>query len=151
MSLLNQTVNAFSGGIKGIYSFVNNLSFEHHKLEIFEFLSKEDHSDFNAMDSSRWCPIRRAIYIDSAEIVKKLIQLSNGADLNVSNCDWNTPLTYSIRKDSLKIAEILIDCGADVNHKDNRGYTPLRMAISKDNLEMVSLLSRNGAKLTWLC
>ena len=91
MALLNQTVDVFSNGFKSIQNF---LSSEHHKLEIFEFLS-EDNSDFNSKDVSGWCPIQRAIYIDSTEIAKKLIQLSNGVDLNVSNCDRNTPLTYS--------------------------------------------------------
>ena len=86
MSLLNQTLDIFSNGFKNIQNCIANLSFEHHKLEIFEFLSKEDNSDFHSKDVSGWCPIQRAIYIDGTEIAKKLIQLSNGVDLNVSNC-----------------------------------------------------------------
>ena len=61
MALLNKTVITFCSGFKNLQNFLNNLSFEHHKLEIFEFLSKEDNSDFNFMDVSGWCPIQRAI------------------------------------------------------------------------------------------
>ena len=120
-----------------------------HKVAIFDFFSRENRvGDFNTLDSFGWCPIERAIVLESAEITRILIQTSNGADLNVPNCgDGRTPLTLASVIGLMKITELLINSGADVNREDNHGSTPLISAISRGNLQIVKLLLRHGATL----
>ena len=97
MNFLSQKFVAFKDAFKVIHYSEESPSLEDHKNEIFEFLSQENDTDFNTIDSSGWCPIRRAICINNPTITKRMIQLWNGADLNVPNCSKSTPLTYAIR------------------------------------------------------
>ena len=116
-----------------------------HKLKLFAFLSKKERADFNAIDSSGWSPILRAIEIDNVEILKLLIQKSKGTDLNVPSNRQHTPLTYAIFNERLEIVEELIKSGANVDQKDDQDWTPLIAAIHKNNLKIVTLLATNRA------
>ena len=129
------------------HKLVMDGSYEDHKNELFEFLSKKDGTDFNIIDSKGWSPIQRSIIINNVEIMKLLIFKSKGTTLNTSSCFQRTPLTYAISNHRLEIIEQLIDSGANVNQEDNLSWTPLTMATSKGNLEIIALLSRNGANL----
>ena len=114
-----------------------------HKLKLFAFLSKKEGADFNAIDSSGWSPILRAIAIDNVEIVKLLILKSKGVDLNVPSCRQHTPLICAIFNEKLEIAEELIKSGANVDQRDDQDWTPLIAAIYKNNLKIVTLLATN--------
>ena len=116
-----------------------------HKLKLFAFLSKKEGADFNAIDSSGWSPILRAIAIDNVEIVKLLILKSKGVDLNAPSYRQHTPLTYAIFNEKLEIVEELIKSGANVDQKDDQDWTPLIAAIHKNNLKIVILLATNRA------
>ena len=128
-----------------------NLTHEIHLNKLFEFFSKEEGADFNIVDScGGWCPMSRAIEIGNVELMKLIIDKSNGADLNLSSCNQNTPLIASIYRQKLEIAAELLKSGADVNKEDILGWTPLTMAIKTGNIEMVTFLSSNGADLNFM-
>ena len=134
MNFLSQKFVAFKDAFKIIHYHEEIPSMEDHKTEIFEFLSQENDTDFNTIDSSGWCPIQRAIYINNPTMTKRLLKLWKGSDLNVPNCSKNTPLTYAISQKNVKIIEMLINFGADLNKEDSLYWTPLRKAIKYGNL-----------------
>ena len=103
MNFLSQKFVAFKDAFKIIHYHEEIPSMEDHKTEIFEFLSQENDTDFNTIDSSGWFPIQRAIYINNPTMSKRLLQLWKGSDLNVPNCSKNTPLTYAISQKNVKI------------------------------------------------
>ena len=78
-----------------------------HKLKLFAFLSKKERADFNAIDSSGWSPILRAIEIDNVEILKLLIQKSKGTDLNVPSNRQHTPLHNEELVEKTSVSESL--------------------------------------------
>ena len=130
MNFLSQKLVAFKDAFKVTHYSEESPSLEDHKNGIFEFLSQENDTDFNTVDSSGWCPIQRAICINNPTITKRLLQLWNNVDLNVPNCGKRTPLTYAISQKNVKITEILINFGADLNKEDSLYWTPLMKAKS---------------------
>jgi len=80
-------------------------------------------------------PMHLAVVKLEVWIVKKLIM--NGADVNKTDCDGNTPLHFVMNvfsKNPLKctsIAEQLIMNGAKVNIKNSDNWAPLHLAARK--------------------
>ena len=108
------------------------------------FLSTEDEVDFNIIGSPKVCLMHIAIFLGNTELIQVLIDQSKDININIPCCSKNTPLTYAIAKNKLKIVETLINSGADINQRDAYGFTPLSKAISKGNTEIVSFLARKG-------
>ena len=69
--------------------------FSHHDQKLYEFLSQAD-IDISKIDNEGWTPMHRAIQISNIEIVRILILKSNGANLNFTNQNGSTPLTFAI-------------------------------------------------------
>ena len=65
MNFLSQKFVAFKDAFKEIHYPEESPNLEDHKTKIFEFLSQENDTDFNTIDSSGWCPIQRAICINN--------------------------------------------------------------------------------------
>ena len=61
-----------------------------------------------------------------------LLLLKYGAEMNKWNKDHRTPLHLAIRRNRIKLAEILLEHGADAIAEDNRGQTPLHALSDKD-------------------
>ncbi|MBW5397584.1 ankyrin repeat domain-containing protein, partial [Brachyspira pilosicoli] len=69
--------------------------------------------------------------------------INNGADINVTNEDGETPLMYASKLHNIKMVELLIQKGANINAFDDYGNTALMYGVN--NLETVKLLVENGA------
>ena len=69
--------------------------------------------------------------------------LADGANVNYSEWDGDTPLHNSAREGHLEVVELLLKKGADVNSKLLFGDTPLDGTESK---EVQELLIDNGGK-----
>lgn len=82
--------------------------------------------------------------LTSCEILVSCRQASGG-DLNVTNCDGQTPLTVAVSGGDLRMDKALIDSGADANARDVGGYTALLQAADRHWLEGGELLLRKGA------
>lgn len=78
-------------------------------------------------------------------MVKFLISL--GADVNVKDEGFFTPLHEAIYSENFDIAKYLIDHGSCVNPYTNNRNSPLHIAVGHHNLEMVSYLVSAGADL----
>ena len=71
--------------------------------------------------------------------------LSSGVDVNASQPDGTTALTWAAHWDDLEIAELLIQAGAQVNTANQYGVTPLALASANGSGAMVGRLLEAGA------
>ena len=84
-------------------------------------------------------------YDENSSVAEYLI--NNGANINVTNEDGETPLMYASKVHNIKVIELLIQKGADINVFDNYGNTALIYGVN--NLETVKLLVENGADVNF--
>ncbi|AGA67448.1 ankyrin repeat-containing protein [Brachyspira pilosicoli P43/6/78] len=84
-------------------------------------------------------------YDENSSVAEYLI--NNGADINVTNEDGETPLMYASKLHNIKVIELLIQKGADINAFNNYGNTALIYGVN--NLETVKLLVENGADVNF--
>lgn len=73
--------------------------------------------------------------------------ISKGADVNIRNEVYRTPLHYAAEHGHLIVAELLIANGADVNAKTLNHVTPLHMAARRGHYNIVNLLIEKGADI----
>ena len=85
----------------------------------------------------------KAIEKGDIDQVKKII--SDGADVNMTECDGETPLQRAVFYNHIEIVKLLIDNGANVNKSNDYGLTPLFFANLIDNIDIIKLLTDNGA------
>ena len=78
--------------------------------------------------------------IDRTEIMELL--LKNGARVDVTDQQMQTPLHYVACKGNPSEAKILINYGADVHAKSTDGKTPLDVAIDKKNEDVINFLKQ---------
>lgn len=79
------------------------------------------------------------------DMVKYFVE--HGADVNVRDYCWETPLTRAIEYKYWKLATYLVEHGADVNvHVDNSHWkTPLTEAILHKHFDLAKLIVDKGA------
>ena len=68
-----------------------------------------------------------------------------GADPNVRDRVWRTPLGWAARNGHRSVASYLLSHGAQVDVKDAQGDTPLMSAAASSRFELVALLVAHGA------
>ena len=73
--------------------------------------------------------------------------IENGADINTTNKEGQTPLLAACEQGNIEIATLLMKNGAQIN-ATNKGERPLlNLACAKGNIEIVTLLIENGADI----
>ena len=77
------------------------------------------------------------------ESLKKL--LAEGADINVKDVAFYTPLMAAIYSGKTEAALYLIEQKADINAQDHFGVTPLMLAALYNNMEVATKLLEAGA------
>lgn len=71
--------------------------------------------------------------------------LKNGADVNRSDCDGQTPLRQAVfAVNDIKLADLLLRHGARSDLKDGNGISPLQLAEENCSNDMVKLLRKYG-------
>ena len=124
----------------------------------------ENRADVNLTDNQGQTPLHYAAANDyiamaklltnfSKNILLKLIKgyhwiksckiqplIENGADVNLTDNQGQTPLHYAAANGHIAMAQLLIENGANVNLTDNQGQTPLDYA----NGEILKLLGNNA-------
>ncbi|CAG0912178.1 unnamed protein product, partial [Cyprideis torosa] len=69
----------------------------------------------------------------------------HGADLNIRDCDKQTPLHLASRRGHHSIVDLLLAQGADLNIRDCDKQTPLHLATGHGHHSIVHLLLAHGA------
>ena len=71
--------------------------------------------------------------------------LQAGADPNVVDADWNSPLIFAARDGRLEMVKVLVKAGALVNWQDGEKVTPLILAAFRNHEPVVRYLLAVGA------
>lgn len=77
-------------------------------------------------------------------IVKELIE--NGADVNASNKDEETPLHAAVRANSIDCVNLLLEKGAFVDPLDSNGSTPIHYAAEIGSVVILETLIETAIK-----
>jgi ankyrin repeat protein len=99
---------------------------------LVEFLIKKS-AEINVKDSTGAAPI---IYANTTSIID--IMLENGADIDSTDEDGDTPLLSKVFGSHKEIVEHLLARGADVNKSNKYGQTPLHWASCDGIAEMLT-------------
>ncbi len=83
--------------------------------------------------------------VKGLEIIRLLI--SNGARVDATNNNGNTPLVLAISTNFREAVFMLVDEGADVNSRNNKGMTSLMYAVDGGFEGLVRFLVERGADL----
>ena len=103
--------------------------------------------DVNLKDVVGRSPLRIAAEKADINVVTFLIE--NGADVNVTDANGNTPLIFIINKTgNQEITERLLEKGAAVNIQNRSGETALMYAAWRGHANIVRLLLENRADVT---
>ncbi|KAL6590952.1 ankyrin [Neocallimastix sp. 'constans'] len=119
-----------------------NRSFYHRAYRIINNINcstKLDHKIINFIENFETHPVGR--FTIKSYFNNKL------PNVNIIDCNGNTPLVYAIKNPSLPIVEALINKGADVNYltkKNNSDYNTIklifRLVINNNNKILIKLL-----------
>jgi len=134
----NNTIDLSSLEGENLY----NQSFYHRAYRIINNINcstKLDHKIINFIENFETHPVGR--FTIKSYFNNKL------PNVNIIDCNGNTPLVYAIKSPSLPIVEALINKGADVNYltkKNNSDYNTIklifRLVINNNNKILIKLL-----------
>lgn len=79
---------------------------------------------------------------EDTALLEKMIK--RGADMNIQDEDGKTPLLWSIERNKLETAYLLLRYGANPNQANKYGWTPLASAEMLENKELIDLLQNYG-------
>ena len=83
------------------------------------------------------------------EMFKLLV--SFGADVNLLNNTFESPLHYAVEQGLEKVARLLLELGCKTNFKVPLGETPLFLAVLKGQYKIVEMLLQCGADVNQKC
>jgi len=87
-------------------------------------------------------PLHIAASLGLTEYSQYLI--THGSEIDVSDAEGRTALSYAAEKGHVEIASILLSNGADPKSDDRVGYTPLHHAVLENRVEISRLLLAAG-------
>lgn len=70
-----------------------------------------------------------------------------GEQLEATNCELWSPLTFAAVVGSQAVAELLLSNGASVNHKDDNGMSALHHAARRGHASLIQVLLDAGADI----
>ena len=76
-----------------------------------------------------------------------LTLLKAGADVNIRDCDGNTALHHSCKRNVRLSTTWLLGRKPHLHIKNNQGQTPLHIAAYMQNIDMIKLLLKSGANI----
>lgn len=108
-------------------------------------------ADIEAKDHDGLTPVAFAVINGQTRALDLLVKA--GADVHIKDKNQRTLLHHAAMvKNSVKLAEMVLDCGLDIEAMDKDGIRAIDLAIGHNNEVMVANLLRKGAKLgptTW--
>ena len=88
---------------------------------------------FTVLPRGGWTPLMYAARQDAKDAIRALVAVH--ADMNATDPDGTTALTFAIINAHYDTASLLLDNGADPNVADTRGMTPLYAAVDMHTLD----------------
>ena len=89
----------------------------------------------------------KAAKAGNLQLIRNIIE-KNPLLVNTEDKEGRSLLLIACNKQSIKMAEFLIESGANINNVSKNYETPLIIASKKNDIELVKLLFQSGAKLT---
>lgn len=117
------------------------------RVEVVEFLCKQEQTLVHIKDYSGWTPLHDASKQSRVEVIEMLVR--SGANINEKTKVGNTPLHVAVdhnQLESLKTllmlvsVKTLLKLNADPGIENKKGRTPLQLALMKKRKEMFELL-----------
>lgn len=127
------------------YQDVKNALFNNDFEEFKSVLERFPEIKINEVMTEGETFLTYAIKNDFIEIRNYLLE--NGANINRTNINKESPLFVAVVYDRLNSIQRLFDLKADLNLKDINGNTALHLAIKKNKDEIAAQLINAGAKL----
>lgn len=121
------------------------------KTEILQILIEAEYR----FDSAKNKFFHFAVQCGHIEVVKYLVEKQK-FQVDLTNCQYSTPLHVAAMEGHVDIVKYLIAKGANVNHVSRIGYTALILAVGyinnneKDHLKIIKLLTKNGADINFI-
>ena len=78
-------------------------------------------------------------------MIELLVQ--NGANINTSNKDRDTPILKAAERGDLNVVKYLLQNGANINTRNKYKNTPVYAAAKRGHYDVVQFLAENGANL----
>lgn len=108
---------------------------------------RNTHTDVNVKDPLGRTPLHIAVERGYGDIAMFLVE--NGAEVNITDANGNTPLIFIIHKiGDVQITRRLLEKGAAVNTQNRTGETALMYAAWRGHTDIVQLLLENHADAT---
>ena len=100
------------------------------------------------VEFSEFTCMHQACIDDNVEMVRFL--LDRGAEINILDCDEQTPLAEAFKHNDIELLTVLLERGADPDisliYTPYR-WTPLMLAVAEGDTETIELLLQHGAKV----
>lgn len=109
-----------------------HLSISKNHLSYVRVLIDEFAASCRVKDKMGYTPLHRAASIGSIAIMRLLIQLAKGVNVNAKDNDGWTSLHHALAEGHADAAIYLVDeAGADVNIENDDGQTPIQVAVDE--------------------
>ncbi|XP_062857513.1 ankyrin repeat and SOCS box protein 2-like [Trichomycterus rosablanca] len=115
------------------------------QVECLKILLKADPDTINRRTLKNQTPLILAVGRRHTACVRYLLE--KGADPNLANNQWETPLYKACEKGGEEVVGLLIRYGASTTKSSVQGATPLHEAVMNKNLEICKMLVQAGAQL----
>lgn len=76
-----------------------------------------------------------------------VLLLEHGADVNVHNLSYNTPLHWAAFQNAFSTSKLLIEAGCSINSRNIVGRTPLHIAVKNNHESLVKFFLENNADM----
>lgn len=112
---------------------------ESNNVERVKELLSSDAKLVNATTSGGTTPLHLASAMDSAELVK--LMLEKGADVNAKTAKGYSPLHWAAHMNATNVAPLLLAAGAKLTAQTADLFTPLQLAVRENKRGMVKILT----------
>lgn len=96
--------------------------------------------------------LQKLMFMYALEGNKKMLKFLVGntnVDVNMVDCDGNTPLMFAVKSGQKEAIEYLLQKGAKINYINDMGFSPLHLAVRKNSLTLAGLLLEYGADVNF--
>jgi ankyrin repeat protein len=120
---------------------------ERSDLNAIQIIVKSQPKLLNRLQAVGTLPLASTVKNHATQVMTWM--LSQGAQINLTDCEGDTLLFYAISMPSTMMLEFLLSLGANPNCHNHKSITPLMVVIEHGKTEAAELLIKYGADLMW--